>query len=375
MKNKFLFTIILTSLCLLLFIVKTFAQEEHNTQTFKVSKGGTLRTEMSGGDILIKTGNSNEVKISNKDNDNYNNISIKHDGNNITIRSDEYIDFIITVPSEFNLNLNTSGGDIDVENNIKGNVRINTSGGDIIVKEVVGELTVNTSGGDIRCDNIKGNTKLTSSGGDIIVGAVDGECRINTGGGDIRVKEVSKGLFVSTGGGNIVTGRIGSDASIITGGGNIILNNVSGDLTVTTGGGNISCSGITKGAKITTGAGDIDLKNASGGIVVTSGAGNITAEIVSPGNSKSNIITGYGDINLYLPENSKATITAKVKWAEIWNDKKQISEYIKSDFKSTKENFDQERGEYYAVYELNGGGARIDVETSVGNINIKKLNR
>ena len=374
MKNKFLFTVILTSLCLLLFIVKTFAQEGFNTQTFKVSKSGNLRVDLSGGDIQIKTGNNNEVKVSNEEDEGYSSVSVYQDGNDITVKSDDYVDFIITVPNEFNLSLNTSGGDINVLNNIKGKVKVNTAGGDINLKEVNGELTASTAGGNITSGNVTGNVKLSSGGGDVFVGKVEGSCIVSTGGGNVTVDNVTKSLNVTTGGGNIDCKNIGSTVKIISGGGNISVDKISGAMTLTTGGGDVNGISINKGGEVTTGGGNVNLKNISDFIIITTGAGDITAEFKSVGGSKSNIQTGTGNITVYLPENAKATIVAQVKWADVWEtDKQDFSEYIHSDFKSTQEEFRE--GEVYAVYEVNGGGTRIDLETSLGDIQIKKLKR
>ena len=373
MNNKFLFTVILTSLCLLIFIVKSFAQDK--TEVFKVSKDGTLRLEISGGDIHVTTTDANEVKVS-YDDDEYNGITVNQDGSNVTVRSDSYIDFEITVPSDFNLNLNTSGGDIDVTKNIKGDVTINTSGGDITVMDVNGLVSVTTSGGDIKCGNIKGDAKVISSGGDIVVGSVEGECKLSTGGGNISVGNVDKKLTIATGGGNVKCGSTGSDLNIVTGGGNVSVDNVAGSMSITTGGGNVIGLGTNKGGKVSTGSGEVNLKNVSGAIEINSGAGNVTTEFVSAGSKESKIISGYGNVTIYIPENAKVTIEAAVKFSEgnTWTiDKKEFSEIIKSDFKASNE--DKRKGEYHAIYLINGGGTNIYVQTSIGHIEIRKLKR
>jgi len=378
MRNKFLFTVVLISVCLLIFIAKTFAQEEYKTESFKVSKGGTLKIETSGGDIQVKTGNDNEVKLVYEDDDEYSGVTIHQEGNNITIKSDDYIDFEITVPSEYSLSLNTAGGDIEVLNNIKGRVKINTSGGDIKLKDVNGELTAITAGGDIRCGNINGDAEFSSGGGDVVVGKVEGECKVSTGGGNVVVENVTKSLTVSTGGGNVECGNIGSNLKIVTGGGNISANNISGAMTITTGGGNISGTGVSKGGTVVTGAGNVDLNNLSGNVTITSGAGNVMAEFVSIGNKESEILSGYGNITIYIPENAKVTIDASVKFAEgnVWSvNKKEISETIKSEFKPSSEDVNQKEGEFNAVYNVNGGGTKIYLQTSIGFIEIKKLKR
>jgi len=378
MKNKFLFTVILTSFCLLIFAIKTFGQDDYTTKTFKVGKGGTLKMGISGGDITVKTGSNNEVKVSYDEDYDYSGVTIYQDGSNITIRSDDYSDFEITVPYEYNLNLNTSGGNVEVSNNIAGNVKIRTSGGEIELKDVKGELDVSTAGGNIQCGSIAGDTKLSSSGGNIAVGPVAGECVVSTGGGDVSVENVTKKLTISTGGGNIVCSRIGGDTKITTGGGDVEVKDISGVLNATTGGGNIYGVNINKGGQIVTGGGDISIKKLSGNVEITSGSGNVLAEFVSMGNKVSQIFSGYGDITVYIPENAKVTIEAMVKYAEgnVWSvDKQEISETIKSEFKSSSEDINKKKGEYKAVYNINGGGVKIYLKTSIGYIEIKKSKR
>jgi hypothetical protein len=371
MKNKFLFTVILTSACLLIFAIKTFGYDDSTTKTFKVNKGGTLKIGISGGDIQVKTGNNNEVKVTYEEDEDYSGITIYQDGNNITIKSDNYTDFEITAPSEFNLNLTTAGGDVKLANDITGTVKINTSGGEIGLQNVKGEVVASTAGGNIIGGNITGNAKLTSSGGDVLIGSVQGECVISTGGGNVEVKNVSKSLNVSTGGGNVDCGNIGSDVKVITGGGNISMNNISGVMSVTTGGGDVSGTSFSKGGSVVTGSGNVTLNNLSGYVKVTSGAGDITAQFISIGNNESSITSGYGDITVYIPENAKVTIEALVKYAEgnMWSFDK--SETIKSDFKVATE--DKRKGEFHAVYNINGGGTNIYLKTSLGSIEIKKL--
>jgi hypothetical protein len=375
MKNKFLFTVILISICLLIFAVKTFSQDDNTTKTFKVSKGGTLKIGISAGDIQVRTSNNNEVKITYEEDEDYNGVTIYQDGNNITIRSNNYSDFEITVPSEFNLILNTAGGDVKLYNDITGDVKINTSGGEIELGNVKGVVVASTAGGNIQGGNITGDTKLTSSGGDILIGSVQGECVVSTGGGNVEVKNVSKSLSVSTGGGNVDCGNIGSDVKVTTGGGNISVNNISGVMSVTTGGGDVSGTSVSKGGTITTGSGNVTLNNLSNYIKITSGAGDITTQFVSVGSNESSITSGYGDITVYIPENAKVTVEALVKYAEgnLWSFDK--SEIIKSDFKSSSEDINKKRGEYKAVYNINGGGTKIYLKTSVGYIEIKKLSR
>ena len=54
----------------------------------------------------------------------------------------------IKVPSNFNLDINTAGGDVKC-GGITGKAELNTSGGDVWADKFSGNLNASTSGGDI----------------------------------------------------------------------------------------------------------------------------------------------------------------------------------------------------------------------------------
>ena len=58
------------------------------------------------------------------------------------------VDVEIKVPTKFNLDINTSGGDIKC-GGISGVLMLNTSGGDIWTDKCSGNINVSTSGGDV----------------------------------------------------------------------------------------------------------------------------------------------------------------------------------------------------------------------------------
>ena len=60
-----------------------------------------------------------------------------------------YVRFDIQVPSQFDMSLRTSGGDIRLQGNLTGTINGNTSGGDIRLGDVKGRVEMSTSGGDI----------------------------------------------------------------------------------------------------------------------------------------------------------------------------------------------------------------------------------
>lgn len=60
---------------------------------------------------------------------------------------------VVKIPKEYDIDTNTSGGSIDL-NNLIGNADLNTSGGSIRMEYVQGNLKARTSGGSIQINSI-----------------------------------------------------------------------------------------------------------------------------------------------------------------------------------------------------------------------------
>ena len=175
MKKIEMFLSILLFVILFQGIVKSSENDnKEKIKTFTVAKGGELYVEINPGDITIKTWEKDEVSVSvsGLEEEQLKNIEMTSENNKISIRYDkgygsDEANFTITVPVKFNLELITSGGNIDVKDNIDGNVK------------------TTTNGGDVSCKNITGNLNIQSMGGDITLGDVGGDLSVNTMGGDI----------------------------------------------------------------------------------------------------------------------------------------------------------------------------------------------
>lgn len=137
---------------------------------------------------------------------------------NLTIRVE------ITVPSNYNLNLYSSGGNLSVKN-ITGKIQTNTSGGNIKIDDIKGNLEAYTDGGNVSINSSKGNIKVSTSGGKITINGFEGNVNASTAGGDIILEGKNGKIDASTAGGSIkldYTGKnLGIDLSTL--GGNIIV--------------------------------------------------------------------------------------------------------------------------------------------------------
>jgi DUF4097 and DUF4098 domain-containing protein YvlB len=356
------------------------------SKTFTVAKGGSLEVSVGVGDIRITPKDQNEVSVeaSGIDEDELDRLKMYQSDNKVTVTfrprnhswSNNDVEFDITVPKEFDTDLHTSGGNIEILDYIKGRIKGSTSGGDIKLAGIGGTVDMSTSGGNVRAGDLQGDGELRTSGGDITIGNVSGELDISTSGGNIDVKNVAKSLHAGTSGGDITIGDVGGEANVSTSGGNIEMGKVSGKASMHTSGGDVSLRGASGSVKASTSGGDMRLMNVSGSIDASTSGGEIEAELYPSGSGRSKLSSSGGTVKISIPENAKATIEATIHFGNGWGGwfRGGRDKYsVKSDFKADTYEKDEDAGEIRAVYTINGGGSEISLTTSGSDIIIKKL--
>ncbi len=226
-------------------------------KTFDTETGKTLTASSVAGDIEISTWDRNEfqVKIMGNDEAERKLIFDAHktdEGAKIDCgqKRDENMNnldlkIIVNIPSDYNVDLFTGGGNINVAD-LKGSIKMNTSGGNIEIDRSNGSITAFTSGGNISTENNTGNIELSTSGGMITALNFTGNINASTLGGHIILKGSDGSIKASTSGGNIkidYTGpNDGIDASTL--GGNIVANlpsDFSADADIGTLAGRVDC--------------------------------------------------------------------------------------------------------------------------------------
>jgi DUF4097 and DUF4098 domain-containing protein YvlB len=381
---KTLTQILLAAVMVPFFITSALCGDEGvRSKSFTVSKGGVFEITTSVGDIRISTWEKNEVyvNVEGLDDEDISQVKMTQNGNVVRVSyrthwgdGSGHVRFNVNVPSQFNLDLNTSGGDLEVRGGIMGKIDGSTSGGSIKLDNVYsGPVDVTTSGGDISTGKLEGEGHLKTAGGDIHVGSVNGSLYANTSGGNIRVETVSKTLEAKTAGGDIIIGDVGGEARVSTSGGDVNVGKVSGKATLSTAGGDIELKGASGRVSARTSGGDVKLQNITGSIDAKTAGGEVEAELIPSGKGGSRLSSSGGDVRLYIAETSKATVDATIR-LDGWGWKK--SRYVvKSEFPKESYETDEEAGEIHAVYKLNGGGELIELSTSNSNIEIHKLRR
>ena len=357
---------------------------DSRTKSFTVAKGGTLEVDVEGGDIKINVWDKNEVsvKADGIDEENIDRLKMTQSGNDVRVDfhvrdrwgwGSNHLRFEITVPSQYNANLHTSGGDIEIRNGLNGKVKGSTSGGDVILGNMSGGVVdMSTSGGNMRAGDVQGDVTLRTSGGNIDLGNVKGEANVKTSGGNITAKSVGKSLHASTSGGDIEIGDVGGEAKLSTSGGNVRVQKVTGSATMTSSGGDIELEGASGRVKASTSGGNVNLTNITGTIEAGTSGGDVNAELRPTGQGRSKLSSAGGEITLSIPEDAKATIEATIRIQDRWMRRKDDYK-VRSEFKS--DTYDSHNDEIHAVYTLNGGGDVIELKTVNSDITIKKLHR
>lgn len=360
---------------------------------FEVGANGTLSIESDAGSIDVRTWEQNRVRLRVHNSGGFE-VEIDQSGNDVNVVADSRgslfglrrsnIGFTVDVPMEYNVELNTGGGNITVED-ISGEVEADTSGGNIEIGFVTGgDVKADTSGGNIEVRGATGDVEADTSGGNITIGDVSGHVIADTSGGRIRIGNVQGDIEADTSGGNIEVGDGGGRVSLDTSGGSIRAGWARGPIDVNTSGGNIFLAGSATEVKADTSGGNIEIDGSDGPVEADSSGGNIVVrnaksavkadtsggrievEITSTSGSVDGSIdldTSGGDIILRVPSNLSATVRAELEVS-----RRSRGDYrIYTDFPLTVQEDD---GDIVGRGDINGGGNPIRLSTNNSDIHL-----
>lgn len=256
-------------------------------KAFSVNAGGSLTIVSEFGAIDIQTAEQNEVavvvtkesksklvKASQEVLEDFK-LVFEHEGSDVRIEGifkhgREHwqkqlnrlkIHFLVTVPRQYSVDLDTSSGGISVAA-LDSDVRAKTSGGSLRLGDITGTVWGQTSGGSIELTSCGGQAELKTSGGSIEVVNVAGDVQARTSGGNLRFGAVQGSIWGKTSGGSIKVAKCSGGADVQTSGGNIILQNVGGSVNAKISGGKIHAFMITQPDS------DCSLHTSGGGITV-----------------------------------------------------------------------------------------------------------
>ena len=244
------------------------ATEEQLNKRFTVQPEGRLIVDVDFGSIDVTTNGTGEVIVDvwrrvtrrNKaDEEKFlqdHPVTFSQDDNAVTVhcrrkgagswswggRSRLEAKYTITVPSDFNAQLKTSGGSIAVSD-LAGEVKAITSGGSLRFARLRGSLDGDTSGGGIQMRDCEGKLRIHTSGGGIYVGGGSGSLDGHTSGGSVKVKAFKGDVHVGTSGGGLTIENVAGQVEGSTSGGSVsalLPSPLSGDVELSTSGGSVT---------------------------------------------------------------------------------------------------------------------------------------
>jgi DUF4097 and DUF4098 domain-containing protein YvlB len=111
------------------------------------------------------------------------------------------LNFRITMPRKFNLELRTGGsatvGDLD------GWAKARTEGGSLKLGSVSGEVAAKSEGGSVTIGNVGGNLEVRSEGGSATIGRVNGRVVATAEGGSVSIEEATDAINARAEGGSV----------------------------------------------------------------------------------------------------------------------------------------------------------------------------
>ncbi|HEV2320043.1 MAG TPA: DUF4097 family beta strand repeat-containing protein [Verrucomicrobiae bacterium] len=126
----------------------------------------------------------------------------------------------IALPSHFDVQVQTSGGDVNVSD-IQGGADVKTLGGNLVCKNIGGALTARTMGGDVHADGCKGRLDMETTGGNVTIKECAGPAvHATTSGGSVSAEFTTAPTAQSdleTAGGNIIVRLPGNAALTLDG--------------------------------------------------------------------------------------------------------------------------------------------------------------
>ncbi len=203
--------------------------EDSIKKSFTVRPGGLLTVDSDLGSIEVQAVSGNKVKVevfrkvdSRYEDDIeeiFENFKLDFDqrGNDVIVtgefknRTNRWwnrgrrklrLRYVISVPTEYNVDLKTSGGSISVDD-LEGEVKSKTSGGSLTFGDIKGPVYGRTSGGSIHIGEVEGEVDAHTSGGSITIKKARGRVVARTSGGSINVEEVMGSIEASTSGGTV----------------------------------------------------------------------------------------------------------------------------------------------------------------------------
>lgn len=178
-----------------------------------VRPGMRLDLHSHGGEVVIRTWNRNEVRVS-ADLEGRERLDVSSVGSVLKVRArntygSQSVDWRLTIPAGMDIEI--GGVNLDVEAfDVGGTVKISTVQGDITLRGGSRLVTVYSVSGDLDVSNVRGQLRAESTNGDVDVSNVEGDVSAGSVNGDVTLRGVRSDFVEAT----TVNGDVGYDGTL-----------------------------------------------------------------------------------------------------------------------------------------------------------------
>jgi DUF4097 and DUF4098 domain-containing protein YvlB len=211
---------------------------------------------------------------------------------------------------------------------------------------------LSTSGGSISLSNLTGAQEFTTSGGSLLVEKLSGKIKGHTSGGSIHLDGCKDDLDLTTSGGSIEAKNCNGKIKLETSGGSLTLSGLNGQITATTSGGGIHGNDIDGALNTSTSGGSIHLQGLDCSLDASTSGGSIDVQM----NTLKDFVklsNSGGNITLTVPNKA---MDLRLSGGKIKTDKL-------NNFSGSIEE-DEIKGK------LNGGGVPVTVDAGSGRVSL-----
>ncbi len=229
------------------------SDDPYLTKTFTLSSPGNLEVNTSGGSIDVVGTSGNQVTVE---------MYVKPNGGWSLFGSDD--DEIEEALEDYSIDIRQEGSTViataERQGSNWGNSKVSISFKVMVPTSISCDLS--TSGGSISVADVEGEHDIRTSGGSLNFDRLSGTTKAHTSGGSINVNDYQGKLDANTSGGSIRVDGSEGEAMLKTSGGSINLENIRGSLEARTSGGSIRADVEELGKFLT-------LRTSGGGITAT----------------------------------------------------------------------------------------------------------
>jgi hypothetical protein len=232
----------------------------------------------------------------------------------------------VQIRSKFygNRNHNNVSSDLEIETPNQFDVELETMGGDVSITNLEGNISGKTMGGELALNGLKGTIQLTTMGGEVTVADSDLDGSVKTMGGDVLIRNVSGTMKGSTMGGdvryeNATGGKVKGEVKVNSMGGDLNISDAPEGANLDTMGGDIHVISAKKYVHAKTMGGDIDLDSIDGGVEATTMGGDVKVKITGDaeqGKGDVSLTSMGGDIELTVPAGMAMSIDVETVYSK-----------------------------------------------------------